>query len=175
MRKIKHVIEYEEIIFMIQRNYKLFIFLNTNLCAKSLGGRAALMISRTFERYGWISALTATTSRPRAWKAAVLSFSFFRQPSRQPIVSDRYWSAQWVNQLNTHARLCILQNASMLHSPEATTIHYLYSLWNKCTAVCNITKKGILDYNQSLTSLTCKDMWLEGSQAWKQVEDGHLD
>lgn len=33
----------------------------------------------------------------------------------------------------------------------------------------------ILDYIQTLTSPTCKDMWLKGSQAWKQVEDGHLD
>lgn len=31
------------------------------------------------------------------------------------------------------------------------------------------------EYIQSLTSPTCEDMWLEGSQAWKQVEDGHLD
>lgn len=79
--------EHKEISFI---DNKCFFFLITNLCAKSLGGSAALMISRTFERYGWISALTATTSSPRAWNAAVLSFSFFRQPSRYPIVSDRY-------------------------------------------------------------------------------------
>ena len=33
----------------------------------------------------------------------------------------------------------------------------------------------ILDYIQTLTNPTCKGMWLEGSKAWEQVEDGHLD
>ena len=77
------------------------------------------MISRIFERYGWISALTATTSRPKAWKAAVLSFSFFRQPSKYPMVSARYWSAQqtrqpqrtsfnWQGFLGTEASIALL-------------------------------------------------------------------
>ena len=35
------------------RSYYVFVFfLITDLCAKSFGGRAALMISRIFERYG---------------------------------------------------------------------------------------------------------------------------
>lgn len=31
------------------------------------------------------------------------------------------------------------------------------------------------EFIPSLTGPTCEDIWLEGSQAWKQVEDGHLD
>lgn len=35
--------------------------------------------------------------------------------------------------------------------------------------------KAILKYNEPLTSPTRKYVWLEGSQAWKQVENGHLN
>lgn len=41
--------------------------------------------------------------------------------------------------------------------------------------MCLENSDRFLKYNEPLTSLTRKYMWLEGSQAWKQVENGHLN